>query len=400
MHRFSSTACACALVSVLLAVGCEDPVEAPADAGARDAFVAPRPDAGRDAGPPPDDSPYKGPLVLRPTPTSVRVRWESRLSPTMVAVDVTPEGGGAMTTHTGASRETVTMLSYGIGSPIVREPDVPGTYYVNDVSVEGLTPATCYTYEIVGWPTEGGRFCTMHEATDADTPITFYAIGDTAPAVMGTVRLITEADPAQTEFSIHVGDIQYYSTVIESQQVWFGLMEPMLRANAFMPCIGNHEDELEHEFDDIYLRLFGGANEDGTDLWYHYQTGGVPFISLSSEHEFTLGSEQHDWLMSTLARIETEPGYRFTVIYIHRPVYSLGDFRPNLAQREALSAATSAYSVPLVLAGHMHGYERFELDGVTYITTGAGGFVDVDISQQAEEFPELAAARVASGSFL
>ena len=388
------------LLSCLLLIACDEPPpesdagsDAGVDAGARD--------AGYDAGPVLDDSPYKGPWVQQPATDAVTVRWESQLAPPSVEIDVEPEGGGPMLTFTGASRETVTQLEYGIGSPIVAEPDIPGTYYVNEVEATGLAPATCYLYEIVGYPDDGGRFCTMHANDDPATPIRFYVIGDTSPAVMGTLRLVSAARPEETEFTVHVGDIQYYSTLVESQQVWFTLMRPLLRANAFLPCVGNHEvDEIPYEYEDYYQRLFTPAGRDGNDRWYHFESGGVWFFSLSTEHDLELGSEQLDWLEAELVAAEASPDYRFSIIYLHRPLYTLGDYRPRENQRAALFPVIEAHRVPLVLAGHVHGYERFEYPDTTYVTTGAGGFVDMAIDQHVADYPDDATHRVYSGLFL
>lgn len=378
----------------------EAPDAGPADAGPADS--GPAVDAGmRDAGAPPDESPYKGPWVQRATADSATVRWESRLEPASVEVDVEPQGGGELVTFTGASRETTTLLSYGVGTTFVRQPDEPGTYYVNEVELTGLAPATCYLYSLVGWPGEEGRFCTMHASDDHATPIEFYAIGDTSPAVMGTLRLLSAARPEETEFTVHLGDLQYYSTLIESHQLWFELMQPLLRANAFLPCIGNHEmDEVAHEYVDYYQRLFTPAGRNGTDRWYSFETGGVHFFSLSSEHPIELGSEQLDWFEAALDAAEADPNYRFSVVYLHRPLYSLGDFRPRESQREALLPLIESHRVPLVLAGHVHGYERFEYPDATYITSGAGGFVDTSVDQHIDEYPDFTAHREASGTFL
>jgi len=46
-------------------------------------------------------------------------------------------------------------------------------------------------------------------------------------------------------------------------------MKPLLRAGAFMACIGNHEDELDGtEFTDYYARLFpfAGSRRDAVVL--------------------------------------------------------------------------------------------------------------------------------------
>lgn len=349
--------------------------------------------------PAPTDAPLKGPFVMQPTPTSVVVRWESLLQPTHVEVDYAPVAGGANQTATGTARLTHVLLDYR-GSRT--RPDLPGDYYVSEVRLTGLTPATCYTYSIAGYPDDHGRFCTMHNATDHTTPITIYAIGDTSPAVQNTLRILSHTSPAANEFTIHVGDLQYYSTVVESQQLWFDLMQPLLRANAFMPCEGNHESEIDHELEDIYVRLFDHPGDTtDTTFWFHYETGGVHFISLSTERLVSMGSEQWTWFSDTMNRIEAEPGYRFTIVYFHRPIYGVASYGPNLANRAALEAVITAHRVPLVLAGHMHNYERFQIGNVTHVTTGSGGFTDPasTLDDLVAMFPDDASHRVAFGAF-
>jgi hypothetical protein len=184
-------------------------------------------------------------------------------------------------------------------------------------------------------------------------------------------------------------------------------MEPLLRANAFLPCYGNHEEEIEHEREDIYERLFATpGDEDDQTFWYHYETGGVHFLSLSSEHDLALGSPQNDWLEATLDRIEAEPGYRFSVLYLHRPFFSVADYGIRAEQRDTVEPIVRAHRVPLVLAGHMHGYERFTVPygtgadsfEVAYVTTGGGGFrITPDaLNEYVDDHPEDAAYRVAS----
>jgi hypothetical protein len=410
--RALSLGCFLSIGVVFTACGGEEPE----DAGIDTPPPPPR-DTGVDA-PPPTDFPYKGPWVMAPTTESVLVRWESQLAPPSASVSVRPEAGGAAMMFAGTSTSTEVQLSYGVGTRLVTRPDYPGTYFVNEVTMTGLAPATCYLYELDGFTGEGGRFCTMHLPDDHTTPIRFYAIGDTSPAIMGTVRLIQENDPRTTEFSIHVGDIQYYSTLIESQQYWFELMAPMLEANAFLPCVGNHESEEDHEWEDIYLRLFdhpGGeagvnAGDDGT-IYYHFETGGVHFFSLSTEHPLEIGSDQYDWLVETLTAVEADPNYRFSILYLHRPLYSYGDWSPRREQVDAIDPLVRDHRIPLVLSGHMHGYERFEIDyptagpgglgHATHVTTGAGGFpgTDASVSERLPTDPDAAALRVSAGAF-
>jgi predicted phosphodiesterase len=389
-----------------LLVACSQPPASDDAQVAVDAYAPPH-DANLPGPPPMTDAPLKGPFVMEPTPTSVVIRWESVLMPMHPEIDYMPATGGTMQTATGTSMLTHVLLDYRPGGTITSEPDYPGDYYVTEVDLTGLTPATCYHYSIAGYPADQGRFCTMHAATDHTTPITIYAIGDTSPAVQNTLRILAHTSPDTTDFTIHVGDLQYYSTYIESQQLWFDLMQPLLRANAFMPCEGNHESERPNELEDIYGRLFATPGDPApvtppdTTWWYHYETGGVHFISLSTERDITMGSDQWNWFDATMTRIEAEPNYRFTIVYYHRPIYCVASYAPNLANRTAIEAVITQHRVPLVLAGHMHNYERFQIGNITHVTTGSGGFSDLPdtLSMNAAAFPADAARRVASGAF-
>lgn len=391
------------LLALLTAAACGDDATPVPDGGV-DAGPAPdggpARDAGVDAGPPPPtDAPYKEPWTVRPTTTGATVRWESQLPPAVVAVEIEPEAGGVPTMATGSSRETVVTLEHGRDSAIIDEPDLPGTYSVNEVDVTGLEPATCYLYRLSGWPEIGGRFCTLHEPTDHDTPIRFYVVGDTNPVLDVTARIFASQDPRQAEIVLHAGDIQYYSAVIETYQVWWRLMRPLLSAAAFMPCVGNHESELDTEFEDYYVRLFAQGAEPGDDIRYTFATGGVHVFSISTEHDLSPGSEQHAWLEDRLGRAEATEGFRFSIVLFHRPIYSVGDYRPRLDDRAALEPLLDAHRVPLVLSGHLHGYERFEVGDVTYITSGGGGTIPDDVNALVEELPEDAALRVVAGAW-
>lgn len=397
-----------ALLTACAACGDDDgPASSPdSGPGADVAPPPPPPDsgpidgAGPDAGgPEPTDAPIKGPWVLRPTTTSVLVRWESVLAPDEVAVEYEPISGGAPATATGTARETVVTLGFGVDSRLVPEPDVPGTYFIDEVAIGGLEPATCYRYRVVGYEDEAhGRFCTMHAPTDHTTPIELFVIGDTNPSIGNTAGVLEHGELDVAELTLHLGDIQYYSSVIESWQSWFGLMEPLLRAGALMPTIGNHEDELDGELEDYYVRLFGGASEDGDEHRYHFESGGVHFFSLDSEGELGAGNEQATWLEAELAEAEASDGYRFSILYCHRPPYSVGGSSGSRSVRSALAPVVAAHTVPLVMSGHVHNYQRFDVDGVAYVVSGGGGGLLETVEPQPDQM-EDAALRVAAGSY-
>ncbi len=376
------------------------------DAATRDAATDAPPDAAPpdaappDATPPLDDRPWKGPWVIRTDVDRASVVWETRLAVDSPTVAFEPEeGGGLLRSAEGTSDPYDVRATYGVGSPLVDEPDPPGIFYLNTVELTGLSPASCYRYAIDGYPEHGGRLCTMHEPHDHSTPIAFYVVGDTNPALMNTGRILAAGKPERSEFAIHVGDLQYYTSLIETYQVWFPLMERLLSAGAMFPCVGNHEFEIDGEFEDYYKRFWRNPGQDGDSIRYHFATGGVHFFSLSTEHELLEGSEQYEWLTARLAEVEALPDYRFSIVFLHRPLFTVGDSHPVLEIRAALMPVLQRHNVPLVLAGHMHGYERFEVGEITFVTTGNGGAVRDDVDANIGAYPDDAALRVASGRF-
>jgi len=382
-----------AVVALALAFGL-----ACASCGDDDAVTPP----GTDAGPAPDDSPWKGPWSLRIDETHATVRWETRLAPATTAVSLHSEGGtDTPRTVTGTSAATEVTASFGVGSTVVPMPDYAGTYYMNEVAIDGLTAGTCYVYEVAGYPTADGRFCTMRAVTDT-APIRFLVVGDTSPSfgkIMPILSHVREHTPLP-DFTIHVGDIEYYAAVIETWQRWFAEGGDLVRIAGFFPTMGNHEYELDGaEFDQYTERFFGHAGLDGDTDRYHFTSGGVHFFTINTQNDVAATSEQMTWLASALAAAHASPGFRFSVVFFHKPTYTVGDTDPRLDLRASLEPLLAPNEVRLVLAGHMHGYERFEVGDVTYITTAGGGGVIGDVDANVARYPEDAALRVASGHY-
>ncbi|MBW2453803.1 MAG: metallophosphoesterase [Deltaproteobacteria bacterium] len=373
------------LLALTLLLGCED--EQPACEG-------PSCNAGGQGGgtarPCPDSGVLYGPWSLHFDETSAVVRWDG-CKPSSTELSVQPESGGATLSFSGeqTAAEVTTRCDALSGIP----PDLPGTYYRTEVAVTGLQSGACYRYEIGAEPARSGRFCT---ARAPDEPFRFMAIGDTNPAIGDTDDLLAAVLVENPDFVIHSGDIQLYASVFETWAGWFPQMAPLLEQGAFMPAIGNHEYENDTEFEDYYVRLFGGAGFDGTIDYYSFQSGGVWFFSLNTEIPLEAGSTQADWLEQQLADAAAEPGYRFSVVYLHRPFITLADYSQNTTEREHFRPIFLQRGVRVVLQGHVHGYERFVDGELTYITTGGGGAALHDLDERMDDRPDEAALRVAS----
>jgi hypothetical protein len=333
----------------------------------------------------------KGPWVERVDDAHATILWESAERGCVEAeVDKRLWTGDAVETHV--------VGSFGRGLP---KPDEPGTYYRNEVVLDGLTAGTCHDYRVKASGTVAqpagdliGRFCT---ARPAAADFTFLGIADTDPILGHTVPTLMQVLPEKPDFTIHAGDIQYYSAIAETWAYWFGAMAPLLRNGGFYAAVGNHESESPTEYDDYYNRLFARPTPEMTAPWFHFSSGGVHFFALDTENSsLAAGSEQVTWLQTTLQAAQASPGYRFGVVYYHRPLYTVGDSSPQLDARAVLEPIFVGGGVKLVVQGHMHGYERFEVpNGITYVTCAGGGGAINNVNQNVSVYPADAALRVA-----
>jgi acid phosphatase type 7 len=302
----------------------------------------------------------KGPWVVAVDATSAKVRWESCRS-----------GGGAITI---AGKRIDSKVSQAIVTttndvPLARTSDPAGTYFMHEVAVTGL-PSGCHDYTIEQDATAKGRLCTARKSGDT---FSFAAIGDTNPGLGDISKMLTTVYDQKPDFTIHQGDIQYYSSGLESYTSWMEKMRPMLRTGAFYPSIGNHESEQPKEREEYVERFWGKPGFDGNSDFYRFESGGVWFFALNTEIDMGDKSSQGTWLATQLDDASKKPGFRFSVLYMHRPFVTCGDTGQNDALRKTYQPLFTRTGVKLVVAGHMHGYERFEFDDTLWITSAGGG---------------------------
>jgi hypothetical protein len=146
------------------------------------------------------------------------------------------------------------------------------------------------------------------------------------------------------------------------------------------PALGNHElnGGVQKGLDDWWAAF----PELKGMRWYSVALGDrIRLIQLDSMSELTPGSDQARWLAAQFALMA--PSVDFVMISLHHP--PVADIqthievdhnpRPNeIALRDFLSSiAPSFHAKIVVIAGHIHNYERAEVDGVTYLVSGGGG---------------------------
>ena len=146
----------------------------------------------------------------------------------------------------------------------------------------------------------------------------------------------------------------------------------LLAANVkFYAALGNH-DAAQAEVHGKYANFNMGGKR-----YYNYVKGLpsdenlIEFFVLDTNNENMIAAEQLKWLEEALSASKA----KWKVAYMHHSLFSSGRMHPPyLKMREQLHPIFVKHKVNLVLAGHVHVYERIQpQDGVQYITEGCSG---------------------------
>ncbi|HEU4514944.1 MAG TPA: metallophosphoesterase [Nocardioidaceae bacterium] len=162
------------------------------------------------------------------------------------------------------------------------------------------------------------------------------------------------------------------------------------------PAIGNHDttdtegsDDRAQMEDNFHLKeRFHGVPDRASvepGLFYRLRYGrDLELVCLDTSldsadegvHRFFQAPEHQGWLDQTFA----ESGPRWLIPFSHHPVYCAGPSHPNDEEmRQSLVPLFDRAGVRLVLAGHEHNFQISEVDGRTYVVSGAGGKVREDV---------------------
>lgn len=147
------------------------------------------------------------------------------------------------------------------------------------------------------------------------------------------------------------------------------------------PALGNHE--LSGQDPKTGLENWWKAfPELRNRRWYSVALGSrIYILALDSDDNLLPGGPQARWIDEQIKALPKS--VEFVIVTMHHP--PVADVqkrievdhnpRPNeIAFREYLSkAAQTSHARFLVSAGHIHNYERSEMDGVVYLVAGGGG---------------------------
>jgi hypothetical protein len=181
----------------------------------------------------------------------------------------------------------------------------------------------------------------------------------------------------------HGGEKDDYARFRSETEAWRS------RRLSVIPALGNHE--FSQCLPDACLENWWTAfPELRGKRWYAAEVArNVRVIALDTMSALTEGSEQLTWLKDTVAGLP--PAVDFVIVTLHHP--PVADVqtrlrldhnpRPNeIALTEYLKqASASSRARFIVIAGHIHNYERFLEDGVVYLVSGGGGAVPYEVDR-------------------
>jgi len=240
----------------------------------------------------------------------------------------------------------------------------------------------------------------------AAASLVFVVYGDTrfsrrddvanAPARRALVGRIARENPAAILIG---GDLVYegsnrqdYDTYKIETIEWARQKIPVFPAlgnHEFMGCKGDAAPCLEN-----WWTAFG-ALPLRPHRWYSVSIGAtVLAVVLDSDGALKPGSEQREWLERQISN--ADPRVKFILILLHYPPVR-DPFYPRMRDEKEiaryLSRNAGALRARVVVVGsHVHNYERYERDGVTYLVSGGGGAQPVPALRMFGELSRLTTA--------
>ncbi len=144
------------------------------------------------------------------------------------------------------------------------------------------------------------------------------------------------------------------------------------------PTIGNHERLPDPQRG--LENYFAAYPQIDHHAWYSVQLGNIYLITLDTSSLLNRGWEQRIWLESQLAHLPASADFVFFLFHVPlvsdlQTAFVLGipdagtlDLRHELEARAARSHAKF-----VIFNGHIHNYERFDMNGIMHVISGGGG---------------------------
>jgi len=226
----------------------------------------------------------------------------------------------------------------------------------------------------------------------SDPPFTFAVMADTHSGIDEEIypdrrrevdryhrNAVARIRAMQSPFYVVVGDLVHVGSDLGAWYSFLDIEGALMAESTIYPALGNHEGNHRNYFDFFHL--------PNNERWYSWDYEDAHFIVLELDDYASVapGSQQYKWLEDDLSG--TTKTWKF--VFFHIPIYACGPQwgSPDLEARAALHPLFRAYGVDMVFSGHDHNYQRYVVDGVTYIVTGGGGGMTWGLGSDCDHWP-------------
>jgi acid phosphatase type 7 len=238
---------------------------------------------------------------------------------------------------------------------------------------------------------------------DPSAPLTFVAYGDTrfterdgvanAVARRALVARMASEKPAAIFIG---GDLVYegsnpedYEIYRKETAVWSQAKIPLF------PALGNHEFRgCEKDLSPCLVNWWGAVapNAVRSFRWYSVTLGpNILVLLLDSDSSLKPGSEQRTWFEQQMTHAGSQ--FEFVFVVLHYPPVRDAIFPRAKDEKEIArylsKHAHSLHARVVVVSSHIHNYERFRRDDVTYLVSGGGGAKPVPVLRLFGELSKL-----------
>jgi Icc-related predicted phosphoesterase len=215
------------------------------------------------------------------------------------------------------------------------------------------------------------RYLLMREDNSAATPRLLAVVARERPALVAIVGDAVSWGSSESDWE----NFDHWAAALRKQAA------PVLLA------LGNHEywgsnqaalENLSRRFPQLAV-----------NRWYARRLGQLGLIWLDSNRDEITDDDwrqQRDWFAAELSRFDADTQIDAVFVFSHHAPYSNSATTPESpeVQESFVPLFLHARKTRLLAAGHIHGYERFEKEGKTFLITAGGGGPRVPRKRPAE----------------
>lgn len=196
------------------------------------------------------------------------------------------------------------------------------------------------------------------------------------------IALVNKIAKEKPDALLITGDVPYRGNRYDDWAVFDAEIKPLWDAKVrIYPALGNHE--LEGGAEKGLANWWKRFPDLKGRRWYSVTFGNCYFIVLDSDSDLRPGSPQRNWAAGELAHLPDQIDFVF--LAMHHPIYTDSQdhlvpgrghsARPQEKEFGAMLEQLQPKIRPRLIAisGHVHNYERFEKNSVTYLVSGGGG---------------------------